>query len=267
MTNKCLKCGEELDKSRKRWCNKCLNITAIMPNCRRCGKVLRNLRGKWCDDCRPDVIKEYQRDYDRTRRARCKEFGVCIKCNSESGGETLCRSCREKENNKASNRYRLTVESNLCVICKKVLKETETRMCSECRPVRNEKVRDLNKKRRETRAEQGSCYGCKEKLDYNSVNCKYCEKCRMANRGKSHSRYLRNKERISKLSPEDQARLMEENKKALRDRYQKRKEEGRCVRCGRDEVHGRSYCEKCLTYQMGSFERWAAKKRKELGLE
>jgi len=150
-----------------------------------------------------------KRNYYKERIAK----GLCGKCGeSNSGGGSLCPSCKQKAAAKAAARREANKASGLCSQCGKVKSEPGKLRCSTClkRHAAYRKEQSLAWK------EQGLCQHCGATA---KDDCTLCQTC------------------IDKLS------------KTASKHYHRRKAAGTCPYCNNPVSPGRAACEKHLQKQ------------------
>lgn len=67
-----------------------------------------------------EQIREYNREYQRRRRAELKALGLCAHCGRnpiEEGRRKLCAACRARENENARARREYLRGRGLCLDC------------------------------------------------------------------------------------------------------------------------------------------------------
>lgn len=170
----------------------------------------------------------------------------------------------------------------ICIICKKEFETTYSKKvyCSpECKKIGDNKQ---HVEKRKEKAKSGICWMCGNKIEEDRLGKSICLSCTKKQSLKSKNKYnnvstkilcdynclnckfkdciLEDNEntfRENKIKKVKEYRLrhLEEHKQSEKDRYQKRKENGLCVRCGNKRENLKFVlCDKCREYNKNRLE-------------
>ena len=193
------------------------------------------------------------RDRERRRVEKLREAGLCIQCQSPAvAGMTRCEEHRVKARDRQRRVLAQRYESGLCHGCGKVPPADGYKRCMPCTidlrerqrkwmsdPERAAEVKRKHRVRYASRQAAGLCGYCGAQPAPERLSCqRHIDQSRA---------YYKPKPRV-KQDPE----LLRENKaERRRQRYWRRRSEGRCIRCGDPAVEGRSRCVAHLAYAAG----------------
>ena len=113
------------------------------------------------------MTKVERSEYQKERKRRLREAGLCQYCKKPCEDHLACSECREKDTLRKTKKRKELRGSGFCSVCQK---PSTMYRCNDCLPMHYR----AQKRRYKKMTENGLCIGCGIKVDGGFVYCVNC---------------------------------------------------------------------------------------------
>jgi hypothetical protein len=232
----------------------------------------RSAKGLCCSCAKPAVRGSRCQDHWDLEKARAAQIrqdviarGICGACRKypiAPDSKASCQACNDKSNaRRKSSRVQVKqqkkvelIAASICTKCKKESAQQPYQLCETCMKVA---LLPDDTTHYEVRRTQGRCTNCPAQAVPGRARCEACSE-------KRKLRYKNSGKCPSCGQPVTSGTYCESCKASVRARYNQRKTDNLCVRCGKAGQHKSFHCEPCYAYVVSRYGRVHRKVRKQI---